>query len=398
MTDIAVVIPTFDRAHLLRLTLQSLSRQSLDRERFEVVVSDDGSSDDTVDVVRSFTDRMTLRYTYQHDLGYRSACARNAGAALARAPIVAFMDAGTIATEGLLAEHVRAHTANRPGDTSFKLVVGRVIGYDTGASPNGELAALLDAGAPIDDDVIRRLRLSDMRDRELDRFARSLSRLHLPWRLSWTVNLSVSTRAFEAVGGFDDTFTGWGAEDMELAYRVNHAGAAFEWLDDAVAVEYPHHRDTAANVDNNIRNLKLLHEKHPNPEVELFLAARRTGEDVHDTIDEYRQWAASVAPAATDGPSAPSTDTSALLGRDAVLGLVPTHDSDVLVNPFGPNSPANAGRTTHCALGIHTRLPARCFRRVVVSDYFGPLWSRWSDLIMAEAKRIADDVEVLAPS
>ncbi|WP_374104746.1 glycosyltransferase family 2 protein [Streptomyces sp. GESEQ-4] len=42
-----MIVPTYNRQRLLRLTLESLTRQSLPTDRFEVLVADDGSSDGT---------------------------------------------------------------------------------------------------------------------------------------------------------------------------------------------------------------------------------------------------------------------------------------------------------------------------------------------------------------
>src|SRR5579871_3703434 len=94
---ISVVIPTYNRREQLRRTLDSLVAQRFPAAGFEVVVADDGSSDGTGDMVRSFEDRLAVRYWFQEDLGFRAAAARNAGARLATAPILAFLDAGTIA-------------------------------------------------------------------------------------------------------------------------------------------------------------------------------------------------------------------------------------------------------------------------------------------------------------
>ena len=74
---LSVVIPTYNRSALLAKLLRQLAEQRLPATEFEVIVADDGSSDDTKDVVTSFADRLRIRYHFQEDLGFRAAIARN---------------------------------------------------------------------------------------------------------------------------------------------------------------------------------------------------------------------------------------------------------------------------------------------------------------------------------
>ncbi|HOJ14231.1 MAG TPA: glycosyltransferase, partial [Deltaproteobacteria bacterium] len=66
---ISVVIPTYNRAELLEKSLESLTAQSLPKGRFEVIVIDDGSPDNTREVCEGFADRLTLRYQRQENSG-----------------------------------------------------------------------------------------------------------------------------------------------------------------------------------------------------------------------------------------------------------------------------------------------------------------------------------------
>ncbi len=93
----SVVIPTYNRRAELTKTLETLIEQDIDPRGFEVIVADDGSSDDTADVARSFAGRLRLKYYFHEDLGFRPGAARNAGASLAAAPILIFLDSGTLA-------------------------------------------------------------------------------------------------------------------------------------------------------------------------------------------------------------------------------------------------------------------------------------------------------------
>jgi hypothetical protein len=84
---VSVVIATYNAADLLAETLGHLTRQTLPSTAFEVIVGDDGSSDGTEAVVRSFADRLQIKYYFQEDRGFRAGAARNGAARLAAAPM-----------------------------------------------------------------------------------------------------------------------------------------------------------------------------------------------------------------------------------------------------------------------------------------------------------------------
>lgn len=54
-----------------------------------------------------------------------------------------------------------------------------------------------------------------------------LDRLPAPWRRFWTCNASAQTSQVRAVDGFDEAGNSWGAEDIDLGYRLHRNGARF---------------------------------------------------------------------------------------------------------------------------------------------------------------------------
>lgn len=86
---VSVVVPTFNRAEDLRRCLTSLCKQTM--TDFEVIVCDDGSTDNTAEVAASFQGRLALCYTNDVNFG-GAARPRNRGLNLARGPYVAFLD------------------------------------------------------------------------------------------------------------------------------------------------------------------------------------------------------------------------------------------------------------------------------------------------------------------
>ncbi|MBE1489235.1 glycosyltransferase [Plantactinospora soyae] len=73
----SVIVTTYNRAELLGYTLASVTRQTLPVDRFEVLMCDDGSTDDTAAVVDRFQDRLDItRLFHEHD-GFGASRSRN---------------------------------------------------------------------------------------------------------------------------------------------------------------------------------------------------------------------------------------------------------------------------------------------------------------------------------
>jgi len=83
---VSVVIPTYNRRHLVCDAIDSVLAQS--RPAAEIIVIDDGGKDDTGDALRAYGDK--VRYVYQENAGLSAA--RNHGIRLATQPFVAFLD------------------------------------------------------------------------------------------------------------------------------------------------------------------------------------------------------------------------------------------------------------------------------------------------------------------
>ncbi|MES2403285.1 MAG: glycosyltransferase [Pseudomonadota bacterium] len=93
MKTVSVLIPTYNCASHIVTAMESVAAQTIGSVGVEVIVIDDGSTDDTSDRVAAFAEKssLTLRYVRQTNAGV--AAARNHGLRLARGDIIAFLDA-----------------------------------------------------------------------------------------------------------------------------------------------------------------------------------------------------------------------------------------------------------------------------------------------------------------
>ena len=84
---VSIIIPTYNRAYIIGIAIQSILDQSYDN--WELIIIDDGSSDNTKDFVGSFND---ARITYAHQTNKGAGAARNCGLTLARGELIGYLD------------------------------------------------------------------------------------------------------------------------------------------------------------------------------------------------------------------------------------------------------------------------------------------------------------------
>ncbi|MFX1573980.1 MAG: glycosyltransferase family 2 protein [Promethearchaeota archaeon] len=85
---VSVIIPTYNRSSFIKETINSVINQTY--QNFEILIIDDGSTDNTKDIVLSFNDQR-IQYIYQEHSGF-PAVVRNTGMKIAKGEYIAFLD------------------------------------------------------------------------------------------------------------------------------------------------------------------------------------------------------------------------------------------------------------------------------------------------------------------
>ena len=236
--DVALIVNTFQKPRHLALVLASIAAQTGVDGRFEVIISDDGSTDGTAALVHDFAAQASfpVRFTSQPHDGFRLARTRNAGARLTESDYLLFLDGDCI----LPRDHVAAYLERRrpgrallgycarlPEDTSARL--------DTTTIASTDLAALAPASE-------RQLLAKRFRKAWWHAALRHPSKPRLAGG-----NCGMWRRDFEAVNGCDERFVGWGQEDDDLGLRLRAAGVRLESiLDRTWSLHVWHPVDTSA--------------------------------------------------------------------------------------------------------------------------------------------------------
>jgi glycosyltransferase involved in cell wall biosynthesis len=105
--QVSVIIPTYERCDSLKRALTSLSRQTFPFQDFEVIVSVDGSTDSTLEMLKRFEAPYKLRTIWNQNAG-RSA-ARNSGIEEAKGGVLIFLDDDMQALPGFIERHFERH-------------------------------------------------------------------------------------------------------------------------------------------------------------------------------------------------------------------------------------------------------------------------------------------------
>lgn len=251
--DVSVVIPYYDDPPGLRVLLAALDQQH-GAPDFEVVIADDGSPT-APEVPTDLRYRCTV--VRQPDLGFRAAAARNLGAAASTGKILVFLDADTLPTAGYLAAVAAAVPQTDTGHGA--LVVGRRRHLDRGDATDEQLLAMLRRP---DLDPTAPLTVLDDPAWLIDGYRRTADLTRSgdeDFRLVISAVLAVDRRLWTRLGGFDETFIGYGGEDWDLAWRAWTAGADRRYVPAALAWhDGPDAAGRGIDVrDKNVESLRL---------------------------------------------------------------------------------------------------------------------------------------------
>lgn len=234
---ISVVVLTYNWPQALELVLRALAKQT--ELPFEVIVSDDGSRPDT----RALLERMAMDYpvrlahVWQPDDGERMSRARNRAIAAAQGEYVILLDGDMVVGRHFVADHRRFAQRGCFAQGS------RVL---TDAATAGRL---LEQGSA----------LPGFFNRGIERRRHTL---RLPWLAYLYARPSTRRRGIKScnmafwrddllrLNGFNETMTGWGREDTELALRAFHAGLLRRDLRFSALATHLYHRTRKHVVGN----------------------------------------------------------------------------------------------------------------------------------------------------
>jgi glycosyltransferase involved in cell wall biosynthesis len=199
---VSVVVPVYNRSRELRRLLHALAGQTFSGPQIEVLVCDDGSTEDLTEVLQEFEGKLQLVYLRQANLG--PGAARNVGLQHARGELVAFTDSDCIPAPTWLDEIIRPLSDASVG------IVGGNIDYARAEHLSGQCINFL---------------MSSTLGAAGARNPRSAVHMKYYPRAG---NLAVRRDLALAAGGFPAVSHG---EDLEFSHRVMQLGARAEFAE-----------------------------------------------------------------------------------------------------------------------------------------------------------------------
>lgn len=282
--EVGVIIPTYNKKERLKLALTSFINQSYPRERFEVVLIDDGSTDGTEDMIESLRLPYKINYLKQQNQG--RSVARNLGIAHAKGKIIIFTDDDLILSPEFIEKHVRHHKEED------KLVVHGTI-YTMSFlkffkdptkgilldefKDKQEITSGLRMMCISEEDVLNNFEKIRAENKKLTRFEIGIHQMLSgneancvsPWIGFTGGNVSVRKCHLVQVGGFDeDIGKTWGGEDLELGYRLYKYGCSFVLEGKAANYHMAHYREDFMRIHKKTH--ELFYRKHKCLEVKLL--------------------------------------------------------------------------------------------------------------------------------
>jgi glycosyltransferase involved in cell wall biosynthesis len=213
-SSLTVIIPTYNRKKTLATALDGYFAQSCPALIRELIVIDDGSTDDTEGMVRDFAKRseFPIRYFRQGNKG--PAAARNFGIREASSGLVLFTDSDIIPARDLVEQHIAWHRANPE-------ITAAVLGYVTWAREIQPTPFMRWYG-----------------EHQMFAFAKLRNQREASFHYFYTCNLSLKTEFLRNCGWFDEDFKSAAFEDTELGFRLSKKGLRLLYNPAAIGYHY----------------------------------------------------------------------------------------------------------------------------------------------------------------
>lgn len=272
MLKASIIIPSYNACERLYYNLLSLSVQNCDKDKFEVIVVDDGSKDSTRKMLAGFNTNFNIKKIVLNENRGR-AYARNTAINEAKGDILIFHDSDMVAEKDYVAKHINAHTDS--GTVVSGMNWRKVYSYyyeDFAEAAKQKLESQLSnmgidmrlvnkqpilseaeiTSGKIFDYTFSQSKYQSNEDIIINSYGSSLEGYHFPWIFFVTNNCSAFREDVLKAGGFDNNFLAWGCEDLDLGYRLYRNNCRFIKAIDITSIHQEHPINHKNSVSDNI--------------------------------------------------------------------------------------------------------------------------------------------------
>ncbi|HGY8402146.1 TPA: glycosyltransferase, partial [Escherichia coli] len=263
---LSIVIPTYNRAKILAITLACLCNQKTIYD-YEVIVADDGSKENIEEIVREFESLLNIKYVRQKDYGYQLCAVRNLGLRAAKYNYVAILDCD-MAPNPLW---VQSYMELLAVDDNVALIGPRkyidtskhtYLDFLSQKSLINEIPEII-----TNNQVAGKVEQNKSVDWRIEHFKNTdnLRLCNTPFRFFSGGNVAFAKKWLFRAGWFDEEFTHWGGEDNEFGYRLYREGCYFRSVEGAMAYhqEPPGKENETDRAAGKNITVQLLQQKVP---------------------------------------------------------------------------------------------------------------------------------------
>ena len=247
----SLIITTYNSPAYLKAVLESVSR--LESLPLEVLIADDGSGAETAALIEKFQRSFPcpLKHIWQEDKGFRAAKSRNNAVKEARGTYIILIDGDMVLEPLFIKEHLKF--ARRGLLLQGSRVLLNEAKTQTLFAGKGSEKILRAKKLPLLSRLVYNLSAKRADFFEKKDFIKGVR----------SCNMGFFKEDFDAVGGFNENFEGWGREDSEFVARFLFNGGEFRRLKFSALAWHLHHEenDRAALPCNDELYLRTLKEK-----------------------------------------------------------------------------------------------------------------------------------------
>lgn len=237
--DVALIITTYNAKERLGLVLDSA--RNLNPLPKEIIIADDGSTNDTKELIESYAKDFPcpIAHVWQEDKGFRAAMIRNKGIRAATTPYVILIDGDIIMDSHFITDHLRFAYPNMIIGGSRTMLSPEVTQAMLESYTQGDYNAYKQAFKYKSWKAYRCIALA------YGIYYASTSTKHMFKRTDraplGSANMAFYKADWERVGGFDEAFVGHGSEDWEFVARFLFAGGRARRVKFAAVGYHIHH-------------------------------------------------------------------------------------------------------------------------------------------------------------
>lgn len=280
---VSVITSTYNKAKYLELTLAGFLGQTY--KNFEIVVVDDGSTDDTQDIIKMYSDRIDIKYFWQEHQGI--AIARNNALELAKGDYIIVIDDDRIPCPEFIYEH-KMHL-----DTDEKVLC---IGKEGTILSIFYPDVLLDFNSKIkmfrDYPILQKVNYFELMNvdnicndfqhtvercfmnytsnsLQIEEYGKDLTELYLAWSRAYGGNISFKRSMCSKDVYYDVQYIGYGMEDIDFSYQFYLQGFKYIYLRKAIN----YHQEHPRGIDEGrsmYKNVSYFFEKYQTLETLLL--------------------------------------------------------------------------------------------------------------------------------